>query len=88
MGWERGLPFYIERRPLARGYNSNHATRLERVGGGTILTRYADYLGVLVGAVRGGSHRGTILYRNAELVRGLQFYIGGVFPPRPGTSAQ
>ena len=22
-----------------------------------------------------GSHRGTILYRNAELVRGLQFYI-------------
>ena len=25
-------------------YNSNHATRLERVGGSTILTRYADYL--------------------------------------------
>ena len=39
----------------------------------TILTRYADYLGVLVGAVIGGSHRGTILYRNAELVKGLQF---------------
>ena len=55
-------------------YNSNHATRLERVGGGTILTRYADYLGVLVGAVIGGiRHRGTILYRNEELVRGLQF---------------
>ena len=38
------------------------------------LSRYADYLGVLVGAVRGGIRCcGTILYKKAGTSRGLQF---------------
>ena len=63
----RELQFYIERRPLARGYNSKFSY-LECVGAGNVEGLFP--LQFLAGLF------------------GLQFYIGGVFSPLPGTSAQ
>lgn len=81
------LQFYIERQALVGCYNSNHATRLERVGCGTILI-------TVRGLFRGGSRweLGAVAvqfyietrnslggynskYRKAATCKGLQFYF-------------
>lgn len=71
-------------------YNSNHATRLERVGGGTILTRYADYLVAQVWySNRKGHLHGTILNRGTILAFSCLEHEGvdnvGFLPPYNST---